>query len=55
MSGAGELAARLAADPVIGKYLGQERIWELLDPARYLGSTTEFIAAALRDWKERAR
>ncbi|MFI6046715.1 3-carboxy-cis,cis-muconate cycloisomerase [Nocardia sp. NPDC051321] len=49
-----DLAAVLAADAVIGKFLDRKRIDELLEPPSYLGSANEFIRRALRDWQSRS-
>ncbi|AFU02310.1 3-carboxy-cis,cis-muconate cycloisomerase [Nocardia brasiliensis] len=51
-AGRGDLAAVLAADPVIGEYLDRKRIDELLDPSGYLGSANEFRLRALAEWRE---
>jgi 3-carboxy-cis,cis-muconate cycloisomerase len=53
LTGEGDLADLLAADVVVGKYLGRKRIGELLDPAQYLGSTDEFVRRALDEWKDK--
>ncbi|MFJ4655750.1 3-carboxy-cis,cis-muconate cycloisomerase [Nocardia sp. NPDC088792] len=51
LTGGGELIDLLAGDPLVRRYLGRDRLTELLDPAGYLGSADEFIRRALDDWK----
>ncbi|HKS43532.1 MAG TPA: 3-carboxy-cis,cis-muconate cycloisomerase [Amycolatopsis sp.] len=47
LAGEGELAELLAQDLLVSKHLSTERIHELLDPARYLGSAPLFVERAL--------
>lgn len=48
LAGEGELAELLAADEVVGTHLTLEKIRELLDPVRYLGSAPVFVERALK-------
>ncbi|WP_285486943.1 class-II fumarase/aspartase family protein [Amycolatopsis taiwanensis] len=47
LAGEADLAELLAADEAVGKHLPLERIRDLLDPARYLGSAPVFVERAL--------
>jgi 3-carboxy-cis,cis-muconate cycloisomerase len=55
VAGEGELAELLAGDPLVGKHLSVERIRELLDPVRYLGSAPAFVERARSVHEERKR
>jgi 3-carboxy-cis,cis-muconate cycloisomerase len=52
LSGGGDLAELLAADPLVGKHLDRAAVEELLDPAGYLGSAGVFVERALAAHRE---
>jgi 3-carboxy-cis,cis-muconate cycloisomerase len=52
IAGEGDLAALLAADPLVGKHLDRTAIQALLDPVGYLGSAGVFVERALAAHRE---